>query len=426
MKKTFTGILALCVSSTLLLGQSIYSFEGLGSLEHQGMPNNFAMGEVGIGSPSLWHVNTQNPANLVYNSFSTFQLGLELDNRRFSGSNISGRDTNGSLRFLTYAFPIIRGKWSSSFGILPYSSVNYNTFSEAPITGISNVNQISDFRGEGGLTHFYWANGFRLFNKLMVGFRANFTFGSIDKESVIFLQEISQDSINGELAEVRTNIGDPTNYQIQESFSDVNFLLGLSYRHRFSEKVFLDFGLTYAPQIVFSGTQTRTLTRIDFLGNVLTTQDLPSSALATNLPETLGVGLSFQKQNVFTLGVDLERQNWSEANPGNDTYTDFVKVAVGANWVPDYDNVSSYFKRAKYSLGFNRTKLPYIVNQETLIDFGINFGASFPVSGFSSLDLGVKIGQLGDTNNGGIRENYYKIVLGATINDRWFIQRKYD
>jgi len=40
--------------------------------------------------------------------------------------------------------------------------------------------------------------------------------------------------------------------------------------------------------------------------------------------------------------------------------------------------------------------------------------------------MAFKIGQLGETNNGLIKETYFKVVLGATINDRWFIKRKYD
>ena len=69
---------------------------------------------------------------------------------------------------------------------------------------------------------------------------------------------------------------------------------------------------------------------------------------------------------------------------------------------------------------------PYVVNDITINDFGINFGASLPVSGFSSIDLAAKFGRLGTTDNGLIKESYYQIVIGATINDRWFIKRKYD
>ena len=83
-----------------------------------------------------WHINTQNPAFLIFNKLSTFQVGIELDRRKFEGDNLEGADTEGGIRFLSYAFPIIPAKWTSSFGITPFSSVNYNTFSEGNITGL--------------------------------------------------------------------------------------------------------------------------------------------------------------------------------------------------------------------------------------------------------------------------------------------------
>ena len=413
MKKFLAGFACLVLVVNLLIAQSIYSFQGLGSLEHQGMPNNFARGEVGIGSPTLWHVNTQNPANLVYNNFSTFQLGAQLDSRRFSGEDISGTDADGSLRFLAYAFPIMPGKWSSSFGILPYSTVSYNTFSEGPIGGNDEVDQITNNRGEGGLTNFYWANGFRIAKDFLVGVRANYTFGSIDKQSTI--------SIAGEDVPFST-----ISYVEQESYSDINLLFGVGYRYQLSDEKFLNFGATYSPKSELNGTSEISLTRLASSGSVIEEREVSITDLSRNNPESIGLGFSYQKLNNYTIGIDFESQAWSDAALVTDTFEDFSKIAIGIDWVPDYDDVNSYFQRARYSIGVNRTRLPYIVNNQVLTDFGINFGASLPVSGFSSLDLAAKIGQLGESGNGLVRENYFKIVIGATINDRWFIKRRYD
>ena len=413
MKIFFAGFFAVLVICTSSYGQSTFSFEGLGSLAHQGMPNNFGMGEVGIGTPAVWHINTQNPAYLVYNNLSTFQIGVELDNRRFSGQDISGTESNGSLRFLAYAFPIMPGKWSSSIGILPYSTVNYNTFSEGTVGGMEDVNQFSDNRGEGGLTNLYWSNGFRLKKKLMVGIRANFTFGSIEKESTI--------SIRG--ANVPISI---INYQNQESYTDLNFLVGLGYRYDFTEKTFLNFGFVYSSQSQLNGTSTLSLARLSTTGSELDNQDLGTNAVEQDLPRTLGFGLSYQKLNHYTIGLDFKTQGWEATQNEDQTFNNFSKIAIGIEWTPDYDNISSYFKRVRYSFGLNRTKLPYIINGQSLTELGVNFSASLPVSGFSSLELAFKLGQLGETGNGLIRENYFKIVIGATINDRWFVQRRYD
>ncbi|MEQ6167332.1 hypothetical protein AAOE16_09065 [Ekhidna sp. MALMAid0563] len=414
MKRILAGVACCFVLGLFVQAQSIYSFEGLGSLNHQGMPNNVAMGEVGIGTPTIWHINTQNPANLVYNTFSTFQVGLEVDRRNFSGEEISGTDTDGGLRFLGYAFPIMPDKWSSSFGILPYSSVSYNTFSEGEVAGTNgDVAQISDNRGEGGLTNFFWANGFKIKNKFLVGVRATYTFGSIEKSSTI--------SIGGNDVPV-SNV----TYEELESYSDLNFLFGVGYRHKLAEETFINFGATFSPKTPFNGTSELSLIRLSNSGSELETVNVGTQDIQFDLPGTYGFGVSYQKLNKYTIGFDVETQGWESAGLESQTYNNSLKIALGLEWTPDYDNVSSYWKRAKYSAGLNYHKLPYIVNNQALTDFGINFGASLPVSGFSSLDLAFKWGQLGKSSNGLIKETYYKVVIGATINDRWFIKRKYD
>lgn len=414
MKRILAGVACWFILGQFVQAQSIYSFQGLGSLNHQGMPNNVAMGEVGIGTPTIWHINTQNPANLVYNTFSTFQVGLEVDRRTFSGDEISGKDTDGGLRFLGYAFPIMPGKWSSSFGILPYSSVSYNTFSQGSIEGANEeVSQVSDNRGEGGLTNFFWANGFKIRKKFLVGVRATYTFGSIDKTSTI--------SIGGNDVPL-SNV----TYEQLESYSDLNFLFGLGYRYTLTEETYLNFGATFSPQTPLNGTSELALIRLSGSGTELETIEVGSQTIEFDLPGTFGFGVSYQKLNKYTIGFDIESQQWESAGSDNQTYNNSMKMALGIEWTPDFDNVSSYWKRAKYSAGFNYHKLPYIVNNQALTDFGINFGASLPVSGFSSLDLAFKWGQLGESTNGLIKETYYKVVIGATINDRWFIKRKYD
>ena len=414
MKRILAGIAVCLIMINCVNAQSIYSFEGLGSLNHQGMPNNVAMGEIGIGAPSYWSINTQNPANLIYNTLSTFQVGIEVDRRNFAGEGLSGNDTDGGLRFLGYAFPVMAGKWSSSFGILPYSSVSYNTFSQGEVDGTGgSVEQVSDNRGEGGLTNLFWSHGFKIKKKLLVGIRMTYTFGSIEKNSII--------SIGGDDLPV-SNV----EYEELESYSDINFLFGLGYRHTLSEETFLNFGATLAPSSSFNGTSELSLIRLTGAGSEIETVEVGKESIDFQLPSMFGFGLSYQKLNKYLIGLDFEVERWSNAGSDLETYNNRFKIAVGGEWTPDYDNVNSYWKRARYAAGFNVERLPYIVNNQSLTDFGINFGASLPVSGFSSLDLAFKWGRLGETTNGLIEETYFKVVIGATMNDRWFIKRKYD
>lgn len=396
-----------------LHAQSIYSFQGLGSLNHQGMSNNEAMGEVGIGIPSVWHVNTQNPANLVYNNFSTFQFGVQGERRKFTGDSISGSDLDGSLRFLVYAFPIKPGKWSSSFGILPLSSVNYNAFNEGTVKGDTSISKFINASGEGGLTNLFWSNGITIKPEFYVGIRINYTFGSINRQS--------QNTIDGE--DIFAN---PINAINKTSYSDFNALFGATYRLKLSEDKLLNFGLTYSFESNMNGKNTLEYERLSIIGNVLETQTISNTDLDFSFPRTLGFGISYQKPNTYIIGIDVESQSWKKSSNKRNTFKNQYKVSMGGEWTPDFDNVNAYFKRATYRMGFNYLQMPYIVNDRTINDFGINFGASLPVSGASSVDLSFKFGQLGNTNNGLIKESYYKIALGATINDRWFIKRRYD
>ncbi len=414
MKKILAGTVCFIFLVQLAMAQSIHSSQGVGSLNHQGMPNNFAMGEVGIGTPSIWHINSQNPANLIYNSFSTFQLGIEVDRRNFSGDNIEGSDIDGSLRFLSYAYPVIAGKWSSSFGILPYSSVNYNTFVEEIVSeGGEDIRFVSDQKGEGGLTNLFWANGFAIKKKLYIGVRMALIFGSIEKNSTI--------SIGG--TEVRAS---NANYKEFESYSDLNFLFGMGYRHKLSDQKFINVGAIYSPRTRINGTSEFSLIRLSNSGREIETVDLEKLSINFFFPTTIGFGMSYEQPNVYKLGIDIESQSWKNAGNTSEEYNNSFKIAIGVEYVPKYDDINSYWRRIKYSAGFNYQRLPYIVNNQSLTDFGINFGTSLPVSGFSSLNFAFKWGQLGESSNGLIKETYYKVVVGATINDRWFIKRKYD
>jgi len=408
-------LIGLCIihTSVGLNAQSIYSFEGLGNIEHQGMPNNFSMGEVGIGTPTPLHANTLNPANLVYNQMSTFQIGLEIDRREFSGENVSGDDLNGSLRFMVYSFPIITGKWTSSFGILPYSTVQYNTFNEGFVDGTNNtVRQFTDNRGSGGLTHLFWSNGLAITKDFYLGVRSNFTFGTIEKQTKSVI--LGDDIITNNTTFVNTT-----------SYSDINFQFGASYRKELTPSKYLHFGLTFSPQSKIAATQSQELNRLTLVDDEIETINIGESTIDERFPSKIGWGVSYRRLNKFTLGIDFQLQNWSDVQ-NNSRYTNLMKFALGAEWIPDFDNIKSILKRSRYRFGINAQRLPYIVNDQNLTDFGINFGASVPVNVLSSVDLGFKLGRLGDVNNGLIRETYFKVVIGATINDQWFIKRKYN
>lgn len=394
--------------------QSLYSAQGLGTLNYQGLPTNFAMGEVGIGTPTLWHINIQNPAHLIYNRFTTFQTGIEIDRRSFTGEDITGTSVDGGFRYFAFVFPIITNKWSSSISLTPYSTVNYNTFIEDEVLGTrGEVTQTINNKGEGGLNNLFWSNGYAINDKLYIGIRTAFTFGSIDMDSNLSL-EGTDIPINN------------ASYNQLEAYKGLNFLFGLSYRLELSEKKRIHFGVTFSPKSNLRGTTEFTLNRLSNTGSIIESTQFQNTTFDFQLPTTYGFGVSYELMNQIKIGVDFEYQNWENTDNTNEEYTNLFKIAVGTEYIPKFDDVNSYLRRIKYFIGFNYKRIPYLVRNESIDDFGVNFGLSLPVSGYSSLDLAFKFGQLGKTSNQLVKETYFKFVLGVTINDRWFIRRKYD
>ena len=75
------------------------SVTGIGELNDLGYSNNVAMGGVGISNGSVWHLNNQNPAALVYNRFTTFEMGIASDVRQLVNNQSKDISGNGNINY---------------------------------------------------------------------------------------------------------------------------------------------------------------------------------------------------------------------------------------------------------------------------------------------------------------------------------------
>ena len=111
-------------------------------------------------------------------------------------------------------------------------------------------------------------------------------------------------------------------------------------------------------------------------------------------------------------------------------------MAVGAQYIPNKNagTKESYFKKVFYRAGFRYTNSFLELQNTPLKDYAITFGAGFPLRKIkvgetysqSIINIGFEIGQMGTTDTQLIKEQYVKAIVGFTLNDRWFIKRKYD
>ncbi|MDP5101128.1 MAG: hypothetical protein NWQ09_07365, partial [Nonlabens sp.] len=69
-----------------------------------------------------------------------------------------------------------------------------------------------------------------------------------------------------------------------------------------------------------------------------------------------------------------------------------------------------------------------MLENESITEFGMSFGMGLPIgsrSGFSNANIGLEYGQRGTTSGGLIKENFFSLSIGLSLNDKWFTPRKY-
>ena len=109
----------------------------------------------------------------------------------------------------------------------------------------------------------------------------------------------------------------------------------------------------------------------------------------------------------------------------NVTYNDASSIGFGGYFIPNYSSFTNYFSRITYRAGLRYDQTGMIVNNKEINNFGITFGFGLPLgSNFSNLNLGFELGRRGTTDAGLIEESYFKVNVGLSLNDKWFIKRK--
>ena len=107
--------------------------------------------------------------------------------------------------------------------------------------------------------------------------------------------------------------------------------------------------------------------------------------------------------------------------------TDEHRVSVGYENFTSQSAFGSYVKQLGYRLGAHYTNSILEVQEEAISEFGISFGIVMPLrKSFSTLSFSVELGQRGTTAQDLIQEQFINFHIGVTINDKWFIKRKYD
>jgi hypothetical protein len=439
----FLTILLLSTMVANAQENSPYSRYGWGNLVPSTPIATRGMGGIGIGYvdydarynfkqiyPHAQTVNFLNPASYARLKITSFDLGFEVENQVLRERNVTDKfkATFANISYLQLGIPLSRKRnLAMVFGLRPISRINYNIRAFArelnPLTGSSIDSTLTVYEGTGGSYQVYTGIG-KAFGKFSIGANVGYYFGTKDNST-------KKNFLNDSVTYYKGN------YQNKVNFGGLFLQSGLQYATKIAPSTRLVLGATAAFKKSYSAK--RNLVRETFeygsSGETITKDSVYAEKDVSGkvtFPGSFGGGFSIEKDDKWLVGADFVTTNWNDfAIFGQkDSVTSSWKIKVGGQFVPNAFG-TNFWGRVTYRLGFNYGPDYIRYRNEELKQYMISVGFGLPVrparfsNQYTNINFGFEAGRRG-SNTTALKENLFRVSLGITLSDLWFVKRKYD
>ncbi len=452
---------------------SPYSRYGLGELNQRTFAHNAGMGGACIAlkpdSTMPIFINAGNPAAYALIKLTSLEVGGTFTDTKFKGINSWANKWGTYFSYATLGFPV-RGNGGACFGIMPYSSVGYDTKNIVNEANIGNVSY--NFSGNGGLAKAFLGYGVMPFNKSLIRFKrkqvlrpdslklshvkymrrqfvhkfwsdfsmganVNYLFGDIENAT----RAVYPNSIlyNNTFRSRSMTMGDFTgNFGLQSAFSIDSVRSHNGHRRALKNKLKITLGYFMALNNTMNVKYNTEV--YNYILNSVGQEILRDTVLYRSnqsgkikLPLEQGFGIGFKKGERLNIVADFAITDWQnfkyldETNALKNNY----RIAAGMNFVPEKYAAGSgaFAKRLNYRFGLSYQTGYIQYNNAVLSNYAVSAGLGLPV-GIGRLSSMVNIsatyGILNSSNASLMKENYWRINFGFTFCDRWFQKFRYD
>ena len=452
---TFVILILTAFLPVFAQDNSPYSRYGVGDLVPPTSIIGRGLGGLSAGYTDYLSINFNNPA-----SYSTFQGSKELKSKKLSsgraildiGINFEGRKltepatsktftaSNALFSYVQVGVPL-KPNWGLSFGLRPISRISYKMFRTERLidsrTGLPIDSALTRFEGDGGSYLASVGTGFSVFKKvkhgmeekLSVGINGGYLFG---KKNYSTKRTLINDTV--EYAQA--------NYQTQTNFGNLNFNAGVQYRLPLNKKIVLTLGAYGSWGQKLNATQDILRETFQFnatlgelrLDSVSDKKDIKGKI---ELPASFTLGFVLQKYPVpnkeggWLIGLDFSQQNWDNYRfyGQKDSVRNKWEIKAGAQINPKPNR--NYLSQVAYRFGLF-TGPDYIKVGSKLSQFGGSFGLGLPMAisrqapnQVSIINLAFEYIKRGNNDNL-LKENMFRVSLGLSLSDIWFVKRKYE
>jgi hypothetical protein len=369
------------------------------------------MGGISMLSDSI-HINLQNPASFAGLKLTTFTVAGTFKTYDFVTYNDKEKAQRTTLDYLAVAVPIGK-KFGASFGLIPYSSVGYKVSNTS--TNNLGIQQVKTNVASGGLNKVYVALGYKVTKDLSVGADFNFNFGTIESESYLLP--------NVELGILQLN---------NSELNGLNLNLGAMYQKKITAKLDVYSSFVYSPESNLRVSNSVTTSSISSSGASFQTEDERISERDIKLPSKISFGLGIGQARKWLIGAEITSVESSKSSNLFPTYTlgtfeNSMKYSLGGYFLPNYNSFTNYFNKVTYRGGFRYENTGLVISNESIKEQAFSLGFGFPLGGtFSNLNIGAELGKRGTAKANLVQENFFNVMISLSVNDLWFVKRKYD
>lgn len=434
LRRTRKGILllasALCLAASAQTNgsNSPYSRYGFGLLSDRAQGFNKGMSALSYGMRGGTELNVKNPASYsAIDSLSfIFDIGISLQNGNLEQSGKKVNAHNTSFDYLSMGFRASKNI-GISLGLVPFSTIGYDISQEDLIKSpnMPDITHTSAHSGDGGVHEAYLGIGWKAMKGLSVGLNAGYMWGDMTHTVLSSYSESATSS---------------SRRQYASDFRSYKLDFGLQYEQKINKDNNLTLGLVYG-----LGHDVRS--KSEYYNQLITSGSVISADTTTlrnafQLPHTIGIGLTWTHKNRLRIGADYTLQKWgkikfpflneetNEYVACKGLYKDMHKVTFGGEYIPNPDGIHRR-DRIRYRAGFSLST-PYtkVNGLDGPKDYLVSLGVGLPIinthNNRSVLNISAQYENVKPKFARMIKEQYLRLCIGLTFNERWFMKWKVD
>lgn len=406
---------------------SPYSQYGLGVLSEQASGFNRGMNGLGVGFNDGKQVNYLNPASYASIDSLTFifDAGVSGQLTNFKEGNVKVNAKNADFEYAVAAFRFAKHV-GMSFGLIPYSNVGYDYKTTQYIGDLRSATYTNQYTGSGGLHQVYLGIGWEPFKGVALGVNGGYLWGDYERSLLNGYSDATANTIT------KTYSADVRSYKVD---------FGVQFTAHVARKDWLTLGATYGLGHKIGGKPKCVVISKNSQTGVADTTSYPKNGdIDLEIPTTMAAGVMWNHDNRLRVGFDYSLQKWASVS-----FPEYVEDVATA----DYKLKENLFKdRHKYTLGFDYC--PQVMSKKFLRRVHYRAGVSYaspyliingqdgPKEISASLGFGIPI--VNSWNNRStlnisaqwvrneakafITENTFRINIGLTFNEAWFMKWK--